>query len=269
MPFTALNGRLPDALLTHLPWPEAAGFRLRIDAAASAGRLAAAFYARFAAPLRLTDAYRTFASQVDLKASKGVWAATPGTSNHGLGIAIDFASGINVDGSPQHLWMVANAGRFGWVNPTWATDWNPSNGQHEPWHWEYHPELDITPAIPALAATPAAIPALPTIQEDDDMNIERALQAAYRQQIGRTPSDGELDDRIVRIALDQSTLAGEITGIDKSVESNRYAVSQLYREILGRPASTAEADFWIKSSGNDLAKIRTAVAGSPEAKARK
>lgn len=171
MPFTALNGRLPDSLLTGLPWAEAAGFRLRADAAASAGRLAAAFYAHFAAPLRLTDAYRTFASQVELKTRKGVWAATPGTSNHGLGIAIDFASGINVDGSPQHLWMTANAGRFGWVNPTWATDWNPSNGQHEPWHWEYHPELDITPA--------PTIPAPLTVQEDEMRIITQPERGAW------------------------------------------------------------------------------------------
>jgi len=178
MPFTALNGRLPDSLLTHLPWAEAAGFRLRIDAAASAGRLAAAFYAHFAAPLLLTDAYRTFASQVELKASKGVWAATPGTSNHGLGIAIDFASGINVDGSVQHRWMVANAGRFGWVNPLWATNWNPADGQHEPWHWEYRPALDTTPA-PASTdwtdmATQAEIEALFRKVLAEDRLVERA-----------------------------------------------------------------------------------------------
>ena len=173
-----LNGRLPDSLLTGLPWAEAAGFRLRIDAAASAGRLAAAFYAHFAAPLLLTDAYRTFASQVELKASKGVWAATPGTSNHGLGIAIDFASGINVDGSVQHRWMVANAGRFGWVNPLWATNWNPADGQHEPWHWEYRPALDTTPA-PASTdwtdmATADEIEALFRKVLAEDRTVERA-----------------------------------------------------------------------------------------------
>ena len=185
MPFTALNGRLPDSLLTGLPWLEAAGFRLRIDAAASAGRLAAAFYVHFAAPLHLTDAYRTFASQVELKDRKGVWAATPGTSNHGLGIAIDFASGINVDGSVQHLWMVANAGRFGWVNPTWATDWNPSNGQHEPWHWEYHPELDITPA--AIPARPAITTTTPTWEDDEMISPEGIKQVTdiVRAEINR------------------------------------------------------------------------------------
>lgn len=167
MPFTVLNGRLPDSLLTGLPWAEAAGFRLRIDAAASAGRLAAAFYTRFAAPLLLTDAYRTFVSQVELKARKGVWAATPGTSNHGLGIAIDFASGINVDGSVQHRWMVANAALYGWVNPSWATNWNPLDGQHEPWHWEYHPELDTTPA--------------PAPTDWTDMATQAEIEALFRK----------------------------------------------------------------------------------------
>jgi len=168
----ALNGRLPDSLLTGLPWLEAAGFRLRADAAASAGRLATAFRAHFAAPLLLTDAYRTLAVQVTLKASKGVWAAAPGTSNHGLGIAIDFASGINVDGSPQHLWMTANAGRFGWVNPAWAINWNPADGQHEPWHWEYHPELDTTPAI-HIDITPTPTPQEPDMTPDQAASLAR------------------------------------------------------------------------------------------------
>jgi hypothetical protein len=30
--------------------------------------------------------------------------------------------------------MVANAGRFGWLHPTWA---DQGNGREEPWHWEY------------------------------------------------------------------------------------------------------------------------------------
>ena len=177
--FTALNGRLPASVLTGLPWAEAAGFRLRADAAASAGRLAAAFRAHFNAPLLLTDAYRLFATQVALKASKGAWAAEPGTSNHGLGIAIDFASGINVDGSVQHRWMEANGPSFGWINPPWATNWNPLDGQHEPWHWEYDPARDQhipAPTPPPVLTKPAPAkpaPPAPPLPEDDDMKLIR------------------------------------------------------------------------------------------------
>lgn len=151
-----LNGRLPANLRAALPWPEAAHLTLRPDAAAALGRLAATFEAHFGYPLRITDAYRTLASQVSLKISKGKFAATPGTSNHGLGIAIDAAAGINIDGSPQHRWMETNGPRFGWINPAWAVDWNPRNGQHEPWHWEYHPELERRTA-PAAVAKPEPV----------------------------------------------------------------------------------------------------------------
>src|SRR5665648_704686 len=133
----ALNGRFPDSFLAYLGWPEADHLRLRPDAAASITRLAAAFEARFGKPLYLSDAYRTYVQQVSLKVTKGSFAATPGTSVHGLGLAIDAASRVNVDGSEEHRWFEANAPLYGWVNPAWAVDYNPYNGQHEPWHWEF------------------------------------------------------------------------------------------------------------------------------------
>jgi hypothetical protein len=58
----------------------------------------------------------------------------PGTSNHGWGLAVDLCGGIQTYNTPQYAWMVANAGRFGYLHPTWA---DPGNGREEPWHWEY------------------------------------------------------------------------------------------------------------------------------------
>ena len=140
-----IRDRFPDSLLAYLGWPEADHLRLRPDAAASITRLAAAFEAAFGKPLYLSDAYRTYAQQVSLKALKGKFAATPGTSNHGWGIAVDAASRVNVDGSEEHRWFEANAPLFGWINPYWAVDYNPYNGEHEPWHWEYIPAADTHP----------------------------------------------------------------------------------------------------------------------------
>jgi len=162
MPFTALNGHLPASVLVYLSWPEASRLRLRADAAASATQLAAAFRARFGRPLYVSDAYRTFEQQQVLKIQKGSFAATPGTSNHGLGVALDLASNINVDGSAEHRWMEANGPTFGWINPAWAVDFNPANGEHEPWHWEFYPELYILPA-PVTAKFTLA----PLAPEDD------------------------------------------------------------------------------------------------------
>lgn len=141
----ALNGRFPDSDLAYLGWFEADHLRLIPAAATSITRLAAAFEAEFSKPLYLSDAYRTYAQQVYLKKIKGTFAATPGKSNHGLGLAIDMASRINIDGSDEHRWMEANGPSFGWINPYWAEDYNPGNGEHEPWHWEYHHNLNTYP----------------------------------------------------------------------------------------------------------------------------
>jgi LAS superfamily LD-carboxypeptidase LdcB len=82
----------------------------------------------------ITDSYRTYASQVRLYGQKPALAAVPGTSNHGWGLAVDLCGGIESFGTRQYAWMVANAGRFGWLHPEWA---DPGNGREEPWHWEY------------------------------------------------------------------------------------------------------------------------------------
>jgi len=155
----ALNGQFPSAMLAHLGWPEADHLQLVPGAAASLTRLAVKFEAAFGKPLYLSDAYRTLAAQKALKISKGKFAATPGTSNHGLGLAIDMASRINVDGSAEHLWMSVHGPEFGWINPYWAVDFNPGDGQHEPWHWEWNYRLDqsaFAQAAPAAAPTPIA-----------------------------------------------------------------------------------------------------------------
>lgn len=153
MPFSALNGHLPASMLVALPWPEASSQRLRPDAAASLGRLAAVFLKDFGRPLLITDSYRSFDAQVRTKAAKGIFAATPGTSNHGLGIAVDLSSGINSSASTTHRWMEVNGPGFGWTNPLWARDANPVNGQFEPWHWEYDYRTDRSAFAQATPTT--------------------------------------------------------------------------------------------------------------------
>ena len=168
----ARNGLFPDALLTHLGWPEADHLRLVPNAAASLNRLAIAFEANFDKPLYLSDAYRTFDEQVRLKITKGVFAATPGSSNHGFGLAIDMASRINIDGSAEHRWMEANGPYYGWINPWWAENYIPRDGQHEPWHWEYRFALDRSSDAPTHVPVIEPTPITPTVQEDDMLIIE-------------------------------------------------------------------------------------------------
>jgi len=128
------NGQLPESVLCHIAGTERS--KLRCDAAAQFERLNEAFKAEFGYDISITDSYRSYAEQVSVKASKGYLAATPGTSNHGWGVALDLGSGISEYGSAQYEWMAEHAGAFGWVNPDWA---KPGGSKLEPWHWEYSP----------------------------------------------------------------------------------------------------------------------------------
>ena len=125
------NGLIPPSAMCSLG---TGNHQLRCDAAAAFRAMSAAYAAAFGGPLCITDSYRTYAGQVDLYRRKPALAAVPGTSNHGWGLAVDLCGGIQHFGTPQYAWMVANAGRFGFLHPTWA---DPGNGREEPWHWEY------------------------------------------------------------------------------------------------------------------------------------
>jgi cell wall-associated NlpC family hydrolase len=125
------NGLIPPSAMCPLG---VAGHVLRCDAAAAYQAMSSAFAGAFGTPLCLTDSYRSYAGQVQLYGEKPALAAVPGTSNHGWGLAVDLCGGVERFGTPQYGWMLANAGRFGFVHPGWA---DPGNGREEPWHWEY------------------------------------------------------------------------------------------------------------------------------------
>lgn len=120
------NGRLPASALEpigqgghRLYGPAAAAWSQAVEAAAAEG-----------VTLRVTDSYRTYDQQVDLAARKGLyseggWAATPGTSNHGWGMAVD----ADVSDPATLTWIRANGWKFGFVEAV----------PREPWHWEYRP----------------------------------------------------------------------------------------------------------------------------------
>ena len=122
------NGLIPPSAMCPLGMP---GHQLRCDAAAAFRAMAGAYATSFGSQLCVTDSYRTYASQVRLYGEKPALAAVPGTSNHGWGLALDLCGGIQTFGTTQYAWMVANAGRFGFLHPTWA---DPGNGREEPWH---------------------------------------------------------------------------------------------------------------------------------------
>jgi hypothetical protein len=124
----ASNGRLPAAAIAPIP-----GGYLERTAALYWNALVAEAKRRYGVllhPLGSMSSYRTYAQQVYLRqlylSGRGNLAAIPGTSNHGLGLAVDLAS-------QQMRWIVDQIGRhFGFSkgcsdapSEWWHLLWNP------------------------------------------------------------------------------------------------------------------------------------------------
>lgn len=144
------NGRIPLDVLCPLPF--ASGHRLRCDAAAQLTALNAAFRAEFGRDIPMTDSYRTLASQIRLKATKGFLAATPGYSLHGWGIAVDLGAPISSGRSAEYTWLRLHGPDYGWDNPSWARH---DGRKPEPWHFEFF----AAGPIPNRALSPADVAA--------------------------------------------------------------------------------------------------------------
>ena len=125
------NGRLPDSSLAPIYMG-----RLRRDAAAAWNALNAESVRRYGVrlrPLGGMSSYRTYDQQVYLYArSRPGWAARPGTSNHGWGLAVDLASHqmrtvIDRIGA-QYGWAKKwSDASFEWWHIRWKADvWKPS-----------------------------------------------------------------------------------------------------------------------------------------------
>lgn len=117
------NGRLPDSMLVPIGQ---GGHRLGPRAAEAFGRLNAAAR-RDGVAIRVTSSYRPYDEQVATADRVGLygqggWAAVPGTSNHGWGLAVD----LDLDERAQ-AWMRTNAERFGFFEDV----------PDEAWHWTF------------------------------------------------------------------------------------------------------------------------------------
>ncbi|GAB3908733.1 hypothetical protein GCM10027612_83400 [Microbispora bryophytorum subsp. camponoti] len=127
------NGLLPKTILCPLPQ---AGEELRADAAIAFADLNIAYKKRFGASMCISDSYRNLGEQQSIYYQRPGFAATPGKSNHGLGLAVDLCGGVQSFRSVQFNWLEANSKRYGWIHPDWSY-----HSPFEPWHWEYDPQL--------------------------------------------------------------------------------------------------------------------------------
>lgn len=128
------NGLIPRTLLCPL---QQRGHQLRADAAIAFVSLNEAYKKQFGKAMCVTDAYRSLAEQQSVYYRRPGFAAVPGRSNHGLGLAVDLCGGVQNFRSAQFNWVEKNGKRFGWIHPDWAY-----SSPFEPWHWEYDPKAD-------------------------------------------------------------------------------------------------------------------------------
>lgn len=109
--------------------------RLRADAASALTELNNMYVARYGADMCIESGYRSLAEQRAVKAVRGGLAASPGKSNHGWGLAIDFCKSMTW--GTRWDWLLQNGPVFGFENPEWAKP--GGSGPQERWHWEYIP----------------------------------------------------------------------------------------------------------------------------------
>lgn len=132
------NGRVPAGRMSPLGWcQDSQGNQqwLRSDAADALTALNAAFLAEFGENIAVDLSYRSFEDQVEMRQYYGSIAATPGTSNHGTGLAIDvWEWQAYAFGSDRYDWLVEHAPDHGWAAPAWARQ-DGSNPEY--WHFEY------------------------------------------------------------------------------------------------------------------------------------
>jgi hypothetical protein len=129
---TYTNGEVPAGSLCAAT-PDGVQ-QLRCDAAVAFRLMSAGFEADNGETICITDSYRSREGQERAHVLKPTLTATPGTSVHGWGLAVDLCGGIESFDAPEHAWMTAHGPSYGWIHPSWA---EPGGSRPEPWHFEY------------------------------------------------------------------------------------------------------------------------------------
>jgi GH25 family lysozyme M1 (1,4-beta-N-acetylmuramidase) len=182
------NGRLTPKQLASIHHPTLALSLAAGDAAASWNTLRLFLLQRYGAsgdiyPEGPLGAYRSYAGQVQCKKQYGSNAAVPGTSNHGLGHAVDVAAHHMADLVDRH------GGAFGWHH--WDAKW-------EWWHREYdggfsRPDPGTDPRNPVLRKGSGGAGQQPLVQR-----LQRRLNALEHVGLTVDGDFGATTDKAVR-----------------------------------------------------------------------
>ena len=127
------NGEMDPDLLCEIPWwPQE---RLLCAAMDNFVRMNEAYRGEFGTDLPILDGYRPINEQYYVHAVTPSMTAIPGTSNHGLGQAVDFDWDVFEDWSdPEVEWMIQNGPDYGFRLPSAL---GPTTDRPEPWHYEF------------------------------------------------------------------------------------------------------------------------------------
>jgi hypothetical protein len=132
------NGRIDPKALVPIPFkPTETG---EPTAVAALVLLNESFKKTFHHDLYIRGGYRDYGIQVEYAKDPKTYAAKPGTSNHGWGLAFDvFELGVQRDdySLDEYRWMWNNAPNFGFVNPDELRRPYASGIKVENWHWEF------------------------------------------------------------------------------------------------------------------------------------
>lgn len=127
------NGKFPDSALEAIP-----GGRLAKDAA-RAWNAPGGPADNGCVPTGSNSSYRTYEKQVEYwnmyQAGTGNLAAYPGTSNHGLGLAVDLAT------PAMRAWIDQHGAKYGWQKTEAMSEW---------WHVNFVGGVTFPPPFKAI-----------------------------------------------------------------------------------------------------------------------
>ncbi len=203
----AANGRLPRSSLARIYHPQ---FKLYLERNAAASWNTMRLYTRARGheiyPGGKISAYRTFAQQVHAKRIYGSNAATPGTSNHGWGLAVD------LDTLSMRRTIDRMGAQFGWAKKWSDASWEWWHLKYRAGVWKRRPDPGLSTQNPKLrrgSGGPGQAPRVRQVQRHLRRHgqkimatgrfmkgTERALKSFQRER--RLPATGVVDARTWR-----------------------------------------------------------------------
>lgn len=267
------NGQIPLCALKDVPGQP--GIKLHPAAADQMKDLLIAAQ-RDGISFRISNGYRDYDTQVDVKAVQGRGAATPGQSKHGWGTTIDISelyrlaestaadfnrAGQRVDRftpsvhkhiretSRLYQWLNTNAPKYGWVNPSWAKTEEVGKTVNECWHWEFQ----IWPTVPDYVQfKPTVAPV--TIRCGDDTPIRTKY---VRSATGTRAPESSITPYIASIESFHPRIQYELTRRRISAETvttympfvRLTSLTKVLGENLQGGANGSMNDAWCPSLG--------------------